>query len=232
MTKNKLTYLLSTAIFTIVLLYVSDQIMTLNYMSKIIFKVLLFGVFPIIYVMQTGENILKISINNIKGNKINISRLNLGVVLGVFAFIIIIISYIVMNQYIDSAQLILEFQEKYKINNSNIISYSIYLVFVNSFLEEFFFRGFIFLNIKKLGLKKTAYLTSSLLFAVYHIANFKNWFHVGVFIIALLGLFIGGCIFNYLDDKQETFLNSWFVHICADLAIVLIGLNIFEIIKF
>jgi hypothetical protein len=39
---------------------------------------------------------------------------------------------------------------------------------------------------------------------------------------------MGGIIFDYLDDKENTFMNSWFVHICADVAIVVIGLYIFN----
>lgn len=232
MIKNKLRYLLVSSIFTVALLYISDQVMTLSYMSKIILKIILFTIFPMIYMIQTGDNILKSSLRNLKGNGTNNHKMNLGAVLGFIVFTIIIGAYFFMNKYIDSTQLILEFQEKYKINKGNIVSYSVYLVFVNSFLEEFFFRGFIFLNIKKLGMKKTAYVFSALLFAVYHIANFQNWFHVVVFILVLFGLFVGGYLFNYLDDKQETFLNSWFVHICADLAIVLIGFYIFGIIRF
>jgi membrane protease YdiL (CAAX protease family) len=78
-----------------------------------------------------------------------------------------------------------------------------------------------------LGYKKTGYITSSLLFALYHIANFQNWFSPVLYILAIVGLFLGGTIFNFLDDKDNTFFNSWFVHICADLAIVFIGYLIF-----
>lgn len=231
MIKKNLIYLIATSIFAIIVLYFFDQVMPLNYLSKIALKLALFTIFPVIYTMRTGENVLKSSIENIKASKFKPRRLNVGAILGVLIFVALIVTYIIMKHYIDSDQLVLEFQEKYKINKSNIVYYSFYFVFINSFLEEFFFRGFLFLNIKRLGLRKTAYVFSSLLFAVYHIANFQNWFSLPVFILALVGLFVGACIFNYLGDKQETFLNSWFVHICADLAIVLVGLYIFEVIS-
>jgi membrane protease YdiL (CAAX protease family) len=126
--------------------------------------------------------------------------------------------------------LIFEFEEKYKINKLNIVYYGIYLALINSLLEEFFFRGFIFLSLKKIGMKRVAYLTSSIAFAIYHVGNFQNWFNIWVFVLATTGLFIGGMIFNYLDDHENTFLNSWYVHICADLALVGIGLSIFQVI--
>lgn len=229
--KKNLIYLIATSILVVALLYIFDQVMTLNYLSKIALKTALFIIFPMIYTILTGENVLKSSIENIKTNESKKLGLNRGLILGAIVFIIIVIAYVFMHQYIDSTQLVLEFQEKYKIDKNNIIYYSFYLVFVNSFIEEFFFRGFLFLNMKRLGFRKTAYAFSSLLFAVYHIANFQNWFSVPIFVLALVGLFAGGYIFNYLDDEQETFLNSWFVHICADLAIVVIGLYIFGLIK-
>ena len=223
-------YLIASSILVIVLLYFFDQVMALSYLNKIALKAALFIIVPAIYIVQTGENVFKASIFNIRISKGKARRWNVGTILGVLVFIVIVLTYIVVKPYIDTDQMLVEFQEKYKINKSNILYYSFYLTFINSFLEEFFFRGFLFLNIKKLGFRKTAYIFSSFLFAVYHIANFQNWFSVSVFVLALAGLFAGGCIFCYLDDEKETFLNSWFVHICADLAIVFIGLYIFGIL--
>jgi membrane protease YdiL (CAAX protease family) len=224
-------YLTATSIFTVLLLHFFDQGIALSYINKIGLKIALFVVVPAVYTMWTGENVFKTSISNRRARDEKRRHLKSAVALGTGVFIAIIVTYIFMKQHIDSSQLVLEFQEKYKINASNILYYSFYLVFINSFLEEFFFRGFLFLNMKRLGFRKTAYAFSSLLFTVYHIANFQNWFSVSIFVFALVGLFVGGCIFNYLDEKQETFLNSWLVHICADLAIVTIGLYIFGIIK-
>jgi len=222
---KKLTFIIASAIISIALLYVSDQILTISYISKVVLKLFLFSIFPIIYILKTGDNVVKDSIKNKTKGKL----LSLSTVLGIVIFVIIIIAFNLLKQYIDVGQLVNEFEEKYKINKNNIVYYGLYITFINSLIEEFFFRGFIFLNIKKLKFKRLAYIMSSLAFAIYHIANFQNWFSIGMFLFVSIGLFIGGCIFNYLDDKQDTFLNSWFVHIAADLAIILIGFKIFEV---
>lgn len=224
--KNKKVIFISVVtIMTITLLYISDQIFNMNYIAKVGIKLVLFSIFPAIYIIKTGDNVLKDSIKN-RDKKI---RIKLSTVLGIVIFLAIISTYLILKNYIDIGTLVNEFENKYKINKSNIIYYGVYLAFINSLLEEFFFRGFIFLNLKKLELKKTAYILSSMAFFLYHIANFKNWFSIGLFIFVSVGLFVGGCIFNYLDDKQNTFFNSWFVHICADLAIILIGFKIFNV---
>ncbi|MCG8484399.1 MAG: CPBP family intramembrane metalloprotease [Clostridia bacterium] len=213
-------------ILTVALLYLCDQVLTLSYNAKIVIKLILFTCGPFLYIRKADYNFFKESIYNVR----KINDLKVSLIFGVLVIIIIAMAYITVKQYIDIDTLIHEFENKYKINKQNIIYYGLYITFINSLLEEAFFRGFIFLNLKKLGFKKWAYIVSSLAFSVYHIANFQNWFSWQVFLLACTGLFIGGTIFNYLDDKPNTFLNSWFVHICADLAIILIGFRIFEII--
>lgn len=224
--KLKLIYIIVSTIIAVLLLYISDQILMLPYTWKVVIKLLLFTIIPLGYLLTTHHNVIQESIENLK----EIKNIKMSITLGIVVFAIIIVIYAIVKQYIHIDILIQEFEGKYKISKDNIIYYGLYMTFINSLLEELFFRGFIFLNIKKLNYKKCAYIISSLAFAIYHIANFQNWFSVTLFLLASAGLFIGGIIFNYLDDKPNTFFNSWFVHICADLAIILIGFRLFEII--
>jgi membrane protease YdiL (CAAX protease family) len=223
-------FVIVTAVVAVIMLYISDQIIALNYLGKSLLKILLFTVFSFIYTLRTGENTFMVSFQNARKKSSGTLGKKVSILLGLAVFIVIIAAFFILQGYIQTEILVKEFEDKYRINASNIAYYGLYLALFNSFLEEFFFRGFIFLNLKRLGYRKLAYLTSALLFSVYHIANFQNWLHMAVFILALLGLAIGGCIFNYLDEKQETFFNSWFVHICADLAIVAVGFRIFGLI--
>lgn len=224
--KAKFLFIIISSIITIALLYICDQILTLNYNTKITIKLILFTLVPAIYMIKTNQNFLKESVRN--ATKIN--NIKTSFFLGIFVFTIIMITYKMVQPFIDIDTLINEFENKYEINKNNIVYYGLYITFINSLLEEGFFRGFIFLNLKKIQLKKWAYVVSSLTFSIYHIANFQNWFSWQVFILACVSLFIGGMIFNYLDDRPNTFFNSWFVHICADIAIILIGFRIFEVI--
>jgi len=220
---GKLIYISIATIITVALLYFFDQVMQVNYLTKVSIKLFLFSLFPAIYIVKTGSNVIRDSLKNR-----NRKGRGLSILLGIALFLIILLAYFIARELMDIHVILGEFEEKYKIDSRSILYYGLYITFINSLLEEFFFRGFIFLNIIKLGFRKTAYIISSLAFSVYHIANYKNWFSVELFLLASLGLFIGGCIFNALDEKDHSFFNSWFVHICADVAIVLIGLIIFD----
>ena len=98
-----------------------------------------------------------------------------------------------------------------------------YVILCNAALEEFFFRGFIFLTLYKLGQKRTAYVYSCLLFAVYHIFIMDSWFHPAVFALLLVGLAVSGVIFNELARRTDSIIGSLIVHMSANLAINLVG---------
>ncbi|SHI48370.1 CAAX protease self-immunity [Dethiosulfatibacter aminovorans DSM 17477] len=223
MKTKKLLYIITTSLLTIATLYITDQVLMLSYNTKIAVKLITFLTFPLIYIFVTKDNIIKGSIENAGRNFRKLKIKSISTILGLVLFLFLIGMFSIFKGFLDMESMRTDFADKYKITKDNLLFYGLYMSFVNSLLEEYFFRGFIFLNLKKIGYRKTGYVTSSIMFAIYHIANFQNWFSPLLYILAIAGLFVGGTIFNLLDDKDNTFFNSWFVHICADLAIVLMG---------
>lgn len=218
-------YIVVASILVVGILYIVDQRFLVSYNTKIIIKLILFSVVPFVYIKLSKDNFVKKSFkNHTPALKMDISK-----ALGIFVVIVLIIGFIIFRNLFDVNTIVYDFRNKYQIVGNQILYYGLYLSFVNSLLEELFFRGFIFLGLKHINCTKFGYIFSSFMFSIYHIANFKNWFNPLVFILCLVGLFIGGLIFAALDDKKDTFFNSWFVHICADLAIVAIGYYVINI---
>ena len=87
-----------------------------------------------------------------------------------------------------------------------------------------------FLMLKEEKGRKFAYIFSSAMFALYHVGMTSGWFNILIYILSMAGLFIGGCIFNYLNEKCENIYPSWLVHMCANFGINTIGFILFEII--
>ena len=214
-------YIVIASIIAIILLYFVDQILLVSYNIKILIKLILFGVFPLIYIRNSDYNFIKKSFEN-RNRKMH----SKSIILGVLAFVLTLLFYNIVKETINVENLMDEFQTKYLIEGKQIIYYGMYITIINSFLEEFFFRGFIFLNLLKLGYRKTGYIFTPLMFSLYHIANIKNWFSLSIFLVTVMGLFLVGLLFNKLDEKEEDFKNSWFVHACVDAAVVLIGYKI------
>ncbi len=116
------------------------------------------------------------------------------------------------------------------ITAGNFLYVSLYISLVNSFLEEFFFRGYGFITLKKYTGRKFAYIFSSSIFAVYHVGMLLGMFYIGVLFLLLLGLMIGGCIFNCLNERNDTIYPSWFVHMFANFGINTVGFILFGVL--
>ena len=97
-------------------------------------------------------------------------------------------------------------------------------------LEEFFFRGFAFLTLRRFFSAKFAYLYSAVVFAVYHVSILQGWFSPALYALAMAGLAAGGLLFDWLDSRTGSLLPSYFVHMSANLAINTVGLILFGFI--
>ncbi len=224
----KRQYIIISALLACIALYFIEQVIITDYLVKTITKVLLFTLIPTVYMKRFKKQRVEQALHH---PQINHRRLKLGFLFGIAAFAIILLVYYFLHPVIDLDRIASELQTKSKITPANFILVGLYITLGNSFLEEFFFRGFVFLNLYELNHKKTAYIYSALLFGFYHIAIFKTWFNMGLTSLALVGLIGIGFVFNWLDTQSKNFINSWIVHILADSAIILIGLKMFEMIN-
>ena len=210
-------------IIACVIMSVVDAVIQPGYIIKSIIKIVLFLLIPIIYsLFKKDYGISKI----MKPDK---NGFLFAFVLGIVIYIIILSAYFIFRNVFDFSALTESLNETTGVNKTNFLWVAIYISFINSLLEEFFFRGFAFLTLKKVTTKTFAYIFSSGAFALYHIAMMIGWFGVPVILISLLGLFIGGWIFDKFDDKKDNIYLSWLVHMFANFAINTIGFILFAV---
>lgn len=225
MNKNKYAYQM---IFIILLgcliMALTDGILHLNYILKSFIKIIFFFIIPVIYTFYHKEINMK---SLFKSDK---QSLLLSSGLGFIVYILIICGYFMMCNFYDFNSITSLLDKNVGVTKNNFIYVSIYISFINSLLEEFFFRGFAFLLLSQYISLKAAYLFSSVSFALYHIAIMSGWFSPLLFILMLIILTIGGLIFNYLDIKKRTIYSSWMVHMFANFSINTIGFILFGII--
>lgn len=220
---NKKYFIIWVSIVACFLMFLIEQVFEVPYLVKTISKIILFISIPIYYIKRVEDNNLRDGFNL----KVDKQRLRLGFLFGVISFLVIILAFYLCRELIDLNHIASEMREKANITPSIFVFVAIYVVFGNSLLEEFFFRGFIFLNLYRKGYRFLAYIFSSFLFALYHIAIFATWFSLPILLLCLFGLVSVGFIFNWLNTKSDNFLNSWIVHIFADIAIIIIGFKMF-----
>lgn len=147
--------------------------------------------------------------------------------LGVGLYALILAGFFLFSQFIDFSPIAGKLTENAGVSRRNFLWVSLYISFVNSLLEELFFRGFLFANLKKLSGRGFAYGFSALAFSLYHTAMMLGWFSPWLFLLVLAGLGAGGMIFNRLNEKSGTVYASWLVHMFANFAINTIGFILF-----
>ena len=160
---------------------------------------------------------------------VNKSGMKLAFMLCIPVFCIVLGGYMLLRNVFDFSAVTTVLTGNIGVNRNNFIYVAIYISFVNSLLEEFFFRGFAFITLKEVINRKFAYAFSAALFSLYHVGMTAGWFHIVVFVLAFAGLFVGGLIFNYLNEKCKNIYPSWLVHMCANFAINTIGFILFGI---
>lgn len=143
--------------------------------------------------------------------------------LGAAVYGVILGGYFLVRPFFDFSAIAGKLTQNAGVTKDNFLSVSLYISFVNSLLEEFFFRGFLFTNLGRFTTRRFAYCFSSLSFAVYHVAMMLGWFSPALFLLVMAGLTAGGMIFNYLNERMGTIYISWLVHMCANFAINTIG---------
>ena len=222
---KKLYIILSLIIFSLAVTFI-DAVVHPPYFSKIPIKILFFLALPMLFFAFWREEWSEFkALFRFKKKGLLISLL-----LGIAIFGVILGGYFVTCGFIDFSGVTSSLTEGMGITADNFIWVAIYISIMNSFLEEFFFRGFGFITLKKNVNVGFAYFFSPVLFAIYHVGMLVGMFPPAVLALLMFGLIVGGLIFNALNDKLGNIYPSWFVHMAANFAINTIGFILFGVV--
>lgn len=199
-----------------------DAVIQPGYIAKSAVKIVLFLLLPIVYALFDKSCDLKHLFRPVKKGILT------AVGLGVCVYAVILGGYFLFRNVFDFSALTSSLTASTGVNKNNFLFVALYISFANSLLEEFFFRGFSFLALKRASSRGVAYAASSALFALYHVAMMIGWFSLPLLLLVIAGLFIGGVIFCYFNEKFDNIYLSWLVHMFANFAINTIGFLLFQ----
>jgi len=194
-----------------------EQGLEVNYLWKTAAKVLLFFAIPFYFLRATKFEFLH-------AKKTQKKSLLLALGLGIIIIMTILGAFVLLKGSIDLNALQLDLETRVGVTASVFPFVALYILFGNSFLEEYFFRGLLVDLLKESRLK---WFLPSFFFAIYHVAIFLPWFEWPILVLAVFGLWIGGLIFQWLNEKSGTIYPSWIIHMCADIGVLLIGVYMF-----
>lgn len=224
--RQQTVYLILSVIICAVAMCFVDAVVKPQYFIKSMIKLCLFLIVPCVYFI-----INKSQVKNLKSLfSFDFKNMLLSVSLGFLCYGAIVGGYFLLRNSFDFTTIADKLTENAGVSADNFLYVAIYISFVNSFLEEIFFRGFAFIILKKLIPSTFAYIFSALLFALYHTGMMIGYYGTGVLLLSICGLFVAGAVFNFLNGKFKNIYPSWLVHMFANFGINTVGFILFGII--
>lgn len=175
---------------------------TLSYWPKSLIKIIVLVLIPML-------------LFDFKYNYRNIKIDKSALYLSLFVFVGIVLGYFILGNFLSYQEIKNQLSQSMDVNKNNFLWIALYISFINAGIEEFFFRGLYYLE---LGEHKNT-IFSALAFAFYHLAIMGSWISLPLLVLASLGLFVVGLVFNHLSLKTESVHSSYLVHMLANLTI-------------
>ena len=218
MNKNckKSLWLIIMVIICCIAMAVIEVLIEPAYYVKSLLKIIFFLFVPLVFLKLQKQKVFADSFGLNKKSVLKLSAL------GLIIYTIIMLAYLLTKGLFSYSALVNSLSSDQNVAQNSFIWVALYISFCNSLLEEFLFRFVAFIKLSEYTTKNIAYIFSSCLFALYHVAMIGTSFPFPLLILALVGLAIGGAIFNYVDDKSKNIYNSWIIHMFADFAIMTI----------
>ena len=139
-----------------------------------------------------------------------------------FFYLIILAGYFLFQDRIDLSAIRASLLEKEHVTRENFLFVFSYITVCNSFLEEAYFCGFLYEQMKQAG-KTKAMLFSAFCFALYHTGIILTWFQPLIFLLAMLGLMAAGILLILVKNRYRSLKAGWLLHAMSNLAINTIG---------
>lgn len=149
-----------------------------------------------------------------------------AVVTGLFIFAAIVGAYWLFGSWIDTQAMA---QQVGDVGLGSPLIYllaALYWCTVNSILEEYVWRWFVFTRCEALMPRRVAVLAAGVFFTLHHVIALDFYFDWRVTLIASLGVFIGGATWSWLYLRWRNIYAAYVSHVFADLAVFGVGWHI------
>lgn len=217
MKKRSVILVVAVTVLCCLVMALVDGVLRPGYGAKSAIKVAMFMLVPLI-ASRMDDGVLYLSLFRLKRK-----GMLTAIALGVGIYVVILGAYFLLSPFFDFSNIAGALTSNAGVTKDNFLYVSLYISFVNSLLEEFFFRGFVFTNLKQHSGRLPAYIFSAGAFSLYHVAMMIGWFSPALFLLVMAGLIVGGLLFNWLNEKLDTIYCSWLAHMLANFAINTVG---------
>ncbi len=160
----------------------------------------------------------------IKSEKNNKESFVLGLISGLIFLATILGVYFSWQDYFQQyAYLVKEKVDSLGIGGFKFLIFAVFLSLIHSFIEEYYWRSFVFRGL--LGLVKfwPALIVGGIAFALHHYLLLSQFFPWPI--VVLFGTMVGaaGAWWSWVYFKTNSLLGAWISHAFADLAVMIVA---------
>ena len=147
-------------------------------------------------------------------------------VLGLLAVAVFwIVYYALGDLLLDKAMITDKIDLQFSVNATTVFLVAPFTIIANSFLEEFFYRGFSFGLLVRRH-KFVGYFLPALAFTAQHMLFIYHWLSPLPFAIAAAGLLIFALVAERAYAAGESIVAPWVIHIFGDIAMMGIAVTL------
>jgi len=100
---------------------------------------------------------------------------------------------------------------------------TLYWIFINSVIEEYVWRWFVYRQGERLMPAAAAVVVSAAAFTVHHVFALAVYFDWPIVVVGSAGVFAGGVIWSWLYARYGSIWPGWISHAWADVAVFGVG---------
>ncbi len=149
--------------------------------------------------------------------------LGLGLAVGLASAAAIAGAAWLLGDRIDPGRLAAEASEMGLAHPGRYVLAAAYWIFVNSVVEEYVYRWFVFRQCRALLARWPAIVAANLVFTAHHVLAVGLYLEPSLAALASLGVFLGGCSWSWLYDRTGSVWPGWLAHALADVAVFAVG---------
>jgi len=153
--------------------------------------------------------------------------LGLGLASGILGAVVVAASYhFVLAARIDPALVREMARANHLLVPQNYLLAAVYFCTLNSLLEEFVWRWFVFSKFEQLVPRGAALVLASLGFTAHHTLLLATQFGTELALIGSIGVFVAGVAWSWIFARTRSIWSAWLSHALIDVAVFWAGWRI------
>ncbi len=98
----------------------------------------------------------------------------------------------------------------------HFVLFAVFISVVHSGLEEYYWRFFVYGQLREKCRRWVAHGIAAVAFAAHHLVLTLQFFSVGLAVFMAVAVAVGGLLWSVMYERQGTVLGGWLSHLCVD----------------